>query len=111
MDIIADLHLSTPPLLSSFRSTDDARLHSKPVYVHCRAGKSRSVTLILAYLIKTHRWPLKKAYDFVLDKRKGISPNLGFMAEVCPSLRLLLLSNLSDWLTSRSIIFVSAWCS
>lgn len=30
---------------------DDAGLHSKPAYVHCRAGKSRSVTVVLAYLI------------------------------------------------------------
>jgi hypothetical protein len=28
--------------------TDDADLKSKPVYVHCRAGKSRSVTIVLA---------------------------------------------------------------
>jgi protein-tyrosine phosphatase len=30
---------------------DDADLHSKPTYVHCKAGKSRSVTIVLAYLI------------------------------------------------------------
>lgn len=30
---------------------DDADLHSKPTYVHCKAGKSRSVTIVLAFLI------------------------------------------------------------
>lgn len=30
---------------------DDADLHAKPTYVHCKAGKSRSVTITLAYLI------------------------------------------------------------
>jgi protein-tyrosine phosphatase len=29
----------------------DAQLQSKPVYVHCRAGKSRSVTIVIAYLV------------------------------------------------------------
>lgn len=61
---------------------DDARLHSTPTYVHCRAGKSRSVTVVLAYLILSHRWSLKKAYAYVLERRKGISPNIGFMAEL-----------------------------
>lgn len=30
---------------------NDAQLQSKPVYCHCRAGKSRSVTIVLAYLV------------------------------------------------------------
>ena len=30
---------------------DDADLHGKPTYVHCKAGKSRSVTIVLAYLV------------------------------------------------------------
>lgn len=32
-------------------NTGDAQLQSKPVYVHCRAGKSRSATIVLAYLV------------------------------------------------------------
>jgi hypothetical protein len=50
--------------------------------VHCRAGKSRSVTVVLAYLIHANRWSLKQAYAFVLERRRGISPNIGFMAEL-----------------------------
>lgn len=61
---------------------DDARLHSLPTYVHCRAGKSRSVTVVLAFLIHSHRWPLKKAYAYVAERRRGISPNIGFMSEL-----------------------------
>jgi hypothetical protein len=30
---------------------DDADLHLKPTFVHCKAGKSRSVTIVLAFLI------------------------------------------------------------
>ena len=63
-------------------SADDARLHSAPTYVHCKAGKSRSVTAVMAYLIHANHWPLQRAYAFAAEKRKGISPNIGFMSEL-----------------------------
>ena len=61
---------------------DDASLHSAPVYVHCKAGKSRSVTAVMAYLIHANHWTLSRAYTFVLERRKGISPNIGFVSEL-----------------------------
>ncbi|KAF9478555.1 hypothetical protein BDN70DRAFT_895599 [Pholiota conissans] len=61
---------------------DDARLHSAPTYVHCKAGKSRSVTAVMAYLIHANHWTLSQAYAFVLERRKGISPNIGFVSEL-----------------------------
>lgn len=63
-------------------SSDDARLHSAPTYVHCKAGKSRSVTAVIAYLIHANHWTLSRAYSFVLERRKGISPNIGFVSEL-----------------------------
>ncbi|CAI2165589.1 18504_t:CDS:2 [Funneliformis geosporum] len=53
-----------------------------PIYVHCKAGRSRSVTAVLAYLIKSRNWTLKHAYDYVMDRRSGICPNIGFVAEL-----------------------------
>lgn len=61
---------------------DDARLHSAPVYVHCKAGKSRSVTAVLAYLIHANAWTLQTSYQYVSQRRRGISPNIGFVAEL-----------------------------
>ncbi|THH17283.1 hypothetical protein EW146_g3496 [Bondarzewia mesenterica] len=61
---------------------DDASLHSSPTYVHCKAGKSRSVTAVMAYLIHANHWTLSRAYTFVLERRKGISPNIGFVSEL-----------------------------
>jgi len=61
---------------------DDARLHSAPTYVHCKAGKSRSVTAVIGYLIHANHWTLGRAYAFVTERRKGISPNIGFVSEL-----------------------------
>lgn len=36
----------------------------------------------MAYLIHANHWALSKAYGFVLDRRKGISPNIGFVSEL-----------------------------
>jgi hypothetical protein len=40
------------------------------------------VTAVLAYLIHANAWTLKTAYAYVADRRKGISPNIGFVAEL-----------------------------
>ncbi|KAH9821109.1 hypothetical protein DFH28DRAFT_1079211 [Melampsora americana] len=54
---------------------DDALLHSSAVYVHCKAGKSRSVTIVLAYLIHRYKISLKESYAYVSNRRKGICPS------------------------------------
>ncbi|KAF9219326.1 hypothetical protein BS17DRAFT_789504 [Gyrodon lividus] len=61
---------------------DDASLYGASTYVHCKAGKSRSVTAVMAYLIHANHWTLSRAYAFVLERRKGISPNIGFVSEL-----------------------------
>nr|KAJ3419937.1 Dual specificity protein phosphatase 9 [Polyrhizophydium stewartii] len=50
------------------------------VFVHCKAGRSRSVSVVIGYLVSTRRYTLKTAYELVRRVRKGVSPNLGFMA-------------------------------
>ncbi|KAF9346435.1 hypothetical protein BGX26_002069 [Mortierella sp. AD094] len=53
-----------------------------PIYVHCKAGKSRSVTAIIAYLITQLHWSLNKAYNHVLTQRPCMCPNIGFVTEL-----------------------------
>ncbi|KAI7893330.1 uncharacterized protein EV154DRAFT_439865 [Mucor mucedo] len=61
---------------------DDAKKHHEPIYVHCKAGKSRSAAAILAYLVLSEHWTLKRAYRHIVKARPNISPNIGFVAEL-----------------------------
>ncbi|KFP71722.1 Phosphatidylglycerophosphatase and protein-tyrosine phosphatase 1, partial [Acanthisitta chloris] len=47
-----------------------ARGHS--VYVHCKAGRSRSATVVAAYLIQLHRWSPQKAIEAIAKIRPHI---------------------------------------
>jgi len=59
-------------------------LESKLVLVHCSAGLSRSVTFVVAYLMKKHRHlSLKDAIDFVQSRRgRKIQINPSFWMEL-----------------------------
>merc|ERR1712187_383868 len=52
------------------------------VLVHCHEGKSRSVSLCLAYLVSRERWNLAKARAFVKARRKQARPNAGFLKQL-----------------------------
>ena len=54
----------------------------KNVLVHCRAGVSRSSTVVISYLIKTKGWSLAAAIEYVKSKRSCIQPNQGFMKQL-----------------------------
>lgn len=40
------------------------------------------MTAVLAYLIHANAWTLKTSYAYVAERRQGISPNIGFVAEL-----------------------------
>ncbi|KAI8802672.1 hypothetical protein BJ742DRAFT_743549 [Cladochytrium replicatum] len=46
--------------------------------VHCRAGKSRSATVVIGFLIVHGRMTLNGATNYVRQRRANISPNIGF---------------------------------
>ncbi|RNF27058.1 dual-specificity protein phosphatase [Trypanosoma conorhini] len=47
--------------------------------VHCQRGKSRSATIVLAYLIRHNGWTVAEALQYVTRRRPCVEPNLGFI--------------------------------
>ena len=50
--------------------------------VHCRAGRSRSATICLAYLMSSLNLSFDDAFDHVRSRRHVIDPNLNFMRQL-----------------------------
>lgn len=61
---------------------DSVRLSGGKVLVHCEAGISRSPTICMAYLMKTKRFRLEEAFDYIKQRRSLISPNFSFMGQL-----------------------------
>lgn len=54
----------------------------KNILVHCRAGISRSATLLISYLMKKNKLSMTDAMKFVKDKRRQVWPNFGFCLQL-----------------------------
>ena len=52
------------------------------VLVHCFAGKSRSATFWLAYLMSKKNIVLADAFALLKEKRPIIEPNIGFLVQL-----------------------------
>lgn len=59
-----------------------AREKNGRVLVHCIQGISRSVTLVIAYLILTKKLNYDEAFKIVQSRRSIASPNLGFAIQL-----------------------------
>ena len=60
----------------------DALALNGKVLVHCRAGKSRSASIVIAYLMKSRGMCFDDAYNFVSEKRSAIDPCWQFMTDL-----------------------------
>lgn len=52
------------------------------VLIHCRKGVSRSVSIVIGYLISTQNMSFNEAYNLLKSKRANIDPNIGFVAQL-----------------------------
>eukprot|EP00658_Telonema_sp_P-2_P033231 TRINITY_DN24433_c0_g1_i1.p1 TRINITY_DN24433_c0_g1~~TRINITY_DN24433_c0_g1_i1.p1 ORF type:complete len:249 (-),score=16.25 TRINITY_DN24433_c0_g1_i1:66-812(-) len=49
------------------------------VLVHCQKGRSRSATVVAAYIMKCNGWTATETLQYVAGQRPVIEPNLGFL--------------------------------
>lgn len=56
--------------------------NGKATYIHCSAGKSRSISCVIYYLMKKYNMSFSTAYELVEKKRPCIDINIGFYAQL-----------------------------
>ncbi|XP_061990956.1 dual specificity protein phosphatase 1B-like [Rosa rugosa] len=61
---------------------EEAKGSGGGVLVHCFVGRSRSVTIVLSYLMKKHGISLSHALEQVRSKRPQAAPNVGFISQL-----------------------------
>lgn len=54
----------------------------KSVLIHCQAGRSRSGSFAVAYIMKTRGLPYEESLNFIKKKRWEVQPNRGFAAQL-----------------------------
>lgn len=52
----------------------------KKIFIHCKMGASRSVSILLYYMIKEHGMKLDDALKMIKEKRMIVNPNSRFVA-------------------------------
>ncbi|XP_030478635.1 dual specificity protein phosphatase 1 isoform X3 [Cannabis sativa] len=65
-----------------FNFIDEAKRTGGSVLVHCVVGKSRSATIVVAYLMRQHGMSLSEALKLVRSKRPIVAPNSGFLSQL-----------------------------
>ncbi|KRX02944.1 hypothetical protein PPERSA_09066 [Pseudocohnilembus persalinus] len=60
----------------------EAENEQKNILVHCFQGKSRSCTLIIAYMMQRYKMKRDEALDIIRKYRPNASPNFGFMKQL-----------------------------
>lgn len=48
------------------------------ILIHCQWGKSRSVSILIYYLMKKYKWNYNKTIDYVRKYRTIAEPNIGY---------------------------------
>lgn len=68
--------------LDAFSFIDECAADGGKVLVHCVAGKSRSASIVIPYMMKTLKMSFYSTFRLVKEKRPGIGPNHGFISQL-----------------------------
>lgn len=69
-------------LVSGSTATEGPSKHKGAVLVHCAQGESRSVAVVVAYLMYKHNLAYKQAFHAVKRKLPNAEPNEGFVKQL-----------------------------
>jgi protein-tyrosine phosphatase len=61
---------------------DNVNNNNQAVLIHCNKGISRSSSIIIAYIMKKYKKSFNDAFEFVMQKKNNINPNLGFIMQL-----------------------------
>lgn len=67
---------------TAHRFIAEAKKNNTAVLVHCRAGISRSATIVISYMMKYYNFSFDAAYAHVFARRNVIRPNDGFLIKL-----------------------------
>ena len=80
------LDTTNTDLSNNFESANefinDAIENKGKILIHCMAGRSRSATILLAYMIKSFGLTIEMALNSVILKRPIVEPNQYFMKQL-----------------------------
>ena len=57
-------------------------VNKRGILCHCHAGRSRSATIVAAYLVKYHNMSVDEALVYIKDKRTQVDPNPGYVKQL-----------------------------
>uniref|UniRef100_A0AAX7VL91 protein-serine/threonine phosphatase n=1 Tax=Astatotilapia calliptera TaxID=8154 RepID=A0AAX7VL91_ASTCA len=66
----------------TYKFISRAKKSGSKCLVHCKMGISRSAATVIAYAMKEYGWDLKKAFDYVKERRTVTKPNPSFMRQL-----------------------------
>ncbi|XP_030602634.1 protein phosphatase Slingshot homolog 2b isoform X2 [Archocentrus centrarchus] len=66
----------------TYKFISRAKKSGSKCLVHCKMGISRSAATVIAYAMKEYGWDLKKAFDYVKERRTITKPNPSFMRQL-----------------------------
>lgn len=78
-----DTHTTLAPVFEyAYKFIEENMQHRRPVFVHCRAGMSRSATIVLYYLMRKYHLSLMDALVYLKSRRPIVRPNNAFLEQL-----------------------------
>jgi len=85
-------YIAAPTQLDLYRGVQFIMKHKREghsVYVHCKAGRTRSTTLVVCYLMQLHRWNPDRSVEFI----RSIRPHIKLRNKQWSAIKLYYRSN------------------